>query len=98
MRGISGNLHEFALIARSPSGKKVVVNIVGKEKFCELSLVKLKATTYDCSPDLSILLAIPSANRFSRELASSYGIKLIEGKDIGEICSKLQATLKAIDA
>ncbi|MDA4111010.1 MAG: hypothetical protein OK439_00615 [Thaumarchaeota archaeon] len=82
LRGISGNLHEFDFVCtKTDTGDKMIIEslltLPGDQEAMEIEIVKLRLKTYDCTPDVCIVIAAPSA--FSvREMASLYRLSLLE--------------------
>jgi hypothetical protein len=82
IRGISGNLHQFDFVCtRAENGEKIIVSSLlsfcGNRDAMEIELVKLRLKTYDCSPDLCMVVVVDPTNE-TREMAAQYKLRLIE--------------------
>ena len=98
LRGISGNLHEFDFVCtKLDTGEKIILDSFLKadksEESQEIEMVKIRLKTYDCSPDICIVIA-PSLTPSMRDMASLYRISLIEAAEEKGPYDQLESLLR----
>jgi len=82
LRGISGVLHGFDFVCtKKITGEKIVVQSFlhlgeGADKI-DVEVVKLRLSTYDCSPDVCMVIASSQVEHV-RQLATLYRLTIID--------------------
>lgn len=81
MRGISGVLHEFDFVCTShQTGEKLIVqsllHLMDEEKL-DVEIVKLRLSTYDCSPEACLIVSNPTSEHV-KQLANQYRLIIID--------------------
>jgi len=82
MRGISGVLHNFDFVCtKLTTGEKLVVQSLlhfqGNDENLDVEIVKLRLSTYDCSPDVCLLIAGHLTDEM-KQIAGLYRLIVIE--------------------
>jgi hypothetical protein len=100
LRGISGVLHNFDFVCtKLMTGEKLVVQsllqVQGERENIDVEIVKLRLSTYDCSPNICILVAESLTDQI-KQMAGLYRLTVIESSqedpfDQIESLLKLQA-------
>jgi hypothetical protein len=82
LRGISGVLHDFDFVCtKAGTGEKLVLQSLlplrGQDDKLDVEVVKLRLSTYDCSPDVCLLVANSFTER-AKQLTTLYRLTLID--------------------
>lgn len=95
--GRSGVVHEFTIVGRRENQQVLVLDIEtspsGEVSIEEI--VKFVAKIVDTTPNISVLIAMPSVSDFARRFAKEQKIVLIEAKSVEEASQKLWVNLLA---
>ena len=101
VRGISGNLHDFDFICtKRDTGEKLflesMLQVKGSDGQMEIEFVKLRLKTYDCSPDVCLVI-VNSPNKQVREMANLYRLTLIDHGSDGSPYDQIESLLRLRD-
>jgi hypothetical protein len=101
VRGISGNLHNFDFVCtKRDTGEKLVLDsllyVNSSDGEMEIEFVKLRLKTYDCSPDVC-LVVVKSPSEQLKEMASLYGLIIIDGGSEESPHDQIESLLKLHD-
>ncbi len=102
LRGISGNLHDFDFVCtKQDTGERMILDsllhFAGNEESLEVAMVKLRLKTYDCSPDVSVVVSAPFSPSL-KDMANLYKISSIEATEESSPYDQLEALLRSRDA
>jgi hypothetical protein len=82
MRGISGVLHEFDFVCTNHlTGEKLILQSLlhlNEEEKLDVEVVKLRLSTYDCSPEACLVVSNPMSERV-KQLATLYKLVVVDG-------------------
>ncbi len=86
LRGISGAIQNFDIVARKDS-LTIVIDVLpsADKKKCEMALINMRAKTWDCAPELAIAISPVEASKEMKELAKFYKLTFIEALNETEL-------------
>ncbi len=98
LRGISGVLHEFDFVCtKVTTGEKLVVQSLlhfqGDEDKFDVEIVKLRLSTYDCCPDVCMLVTSAFTDHI-KQIAGLYRLTIIDGNAEGNPYEQIESLLK----
>jgi len=100
VKGISGVAHNFSAVASINKGgisRFIAVDIIAQTSKIDVApVIALFAKIMDVKPNDAFLLSIPGLDESASKLANTYRIRTIEGKDLGEVISKLTGEIPQI--
>jgi hypothetical protein len=98
LRGISGVLHDFDFVCtKVTTGEKLVVqsllNFQGDMDKFDVEIVKLRLSTYDCSPDVCLVVTGAFADHI-KQMAGLYRLTIIDGSSGENPYEQIESLLK----
>jgi hypothetical protein len=88
--GMSGVSHTFDIVARG-NATRIVIEILlpGKEDEYSIRAIAFRTKTYDCSPDLAVMVCPEKASDELKLLLDFHRLAMIESSDTSELCVHL---------
>ncbi len=98
LRGISGVLHEFDFVCtKVTTGEKLVVQSLlhfqGDGEKLDVEIVKLRLSTYDCSPDACLVVSSAFVDQI-KQMAGLYRLTIIDGSSGESPYEQIESLLK----
>ncbi len=95
LRGISGSLQSFDMVARK-GNQTITIDVLpsGDRRKSEMKLVNMRAKIWDCAPEVAIAISPVKSTPELKEMIRFYNLVLIEAENEQELEEKLEALLE----
>lgn len=95
LRGISGVCHAFDIVARGNATRIVIEFLLpGEDENYSFKTIAFRTKSYDCSPDLAVIVCPTKASDELKHLSEFYRFAMIESSDTTEVCKRLEKLMK----